>query len=102
MVNQSTVRMVFGALRDRERKEHFDALAKASIAALETVEREMTKANVTHPIPLRVSRAMLEEELHRTRSPLDLRLINLQLRLLEEGKAKAAGSKLDFEIFCEI
>jgi len=102
MPNQSIVRMIIGEVAERERNRRLDALAEASIKALETVEREMAAAVVTHPIPLRLSRATLESALPHASHELDLRLIKLQLRLLDQGKAKPSGSNLDFEIFREI
>jgi len=101
MLNETLLK-VATAIGARQRLHHLDRLALESIAALETVEREMARAGSTHPIPLRISRAVLDGALQITRNDLDVRLIKLQLRLLDEGKAKPSGTQLDFEIFSEI
>ena len=107
MPSQSpTLDLIVRALMKQDRRHaavHGDAIAEASFNALNTVERALSQARVTHPIPLLATREALEEVLPleeaRGHNTVGARLVRLQLRLLDAGRAKPNGSDLDFEIF---
>lgn len=103
--NQSTaVSMIIREMM-RHDSPNLESIAEASLMALKTVESKMAAVLCTHPIPLRATRKMLEDALPAERAAgrtVSVRLIQLQLRLLDEGKATAAGSEQDFEVFRSI
>lgn len=109
MINQSIGRSLDKALKAQDRRELdeiADILAAASLTALSHVESKLAQAGVTHKIPLFVGREELEDALPkeeaRGHSSVGARLVRLQLQLLDEERAKPAGTSLDFEIFRNI